>query len=98
MSGMKITQTPQKSSKIVDLVHKIREAEDPLDIMLNYDYLLDEIEGQSDDSRFGRSIPRTYNANLVLGNSHSEEQVEAFEYSRMVNSIKAWIKKNKDWF
>ena len=95
---MKITQIPQKRSKIVDLVHKIREANDPLEIMLNYDYLLDEIEGQYDESRFGRSIPRTYKTKLVLGNGYSEDQVEAFEYSRMVNSIKAWIKKNKDWF
>jgi len=95
---MKINQTLQKSSKILDLIHKIREAEDPLDIMLNYDYLLDEIEGQYDDSRFGRSIPRTYNQKLVLGDDYSDNKVDAFDYSRMVNSIKAWIEQNKEWF
>ena len=56
MSGMKMNQTPQKSSKILELIQKIRDAKDPLDIMLNYDYLLDEIEGQYNDSRFGGSI------------------------------------------
>ncbi len=98
MSGMKINQTPQKGSKILDLIHKIREAKDPLDIMLNYDYLLDEIEGQYNDSRFGKSISGTYNANLVLRDDYSDDQVDAFDYSRMVNLIKTWIEQNKEWF
>ena len=95
---MKINQIPQNSSKILDLIRKIREAKDPLDIMLNYDYLLDEIEGQSNDSRFGRSISGTYNAKITLGGDYSDNKVDAFDYIRMVNSIKAWIEQNKEWF
>jgi len=95
---MKINQIPPKSSKILVLIDKIREAKDPLDILLNYDYLLDEIEGQSNDSRFGRSISGTYNAKLAHGDNYSDNQVDAFDYSRMVNSIKAWIEQNKEWF
>lgn len=63
MSGMKMNQTPQKSSKILELIQKIREAKDPLDILLNYDYLLDEIEGQYNGSRFGR---RRIHPNIYL--------------------------------
>ena len=52
---MKMNQTPQKSSKVLELIQKIRDAKDPLYIMLNYDYLLDEIEGHYNDSRFGKN-------------------------------------------
>ena len=43
-------------------------------------------------------IPGTYNAKLISGESPSVAKIDKFDYSKTINSIKAWIAKNKEWF
>jgi len=43
-------------------------------------------------------IPGMYNAKLVSGDNDSNHEVGTFNYSRTVNSIKAWIARNEERF
>jgi len=43
-------------------------------------------------------ISGTYNAKIVSGDDYSSSKVDRFDYSKTINSIKAWIAKNKEWF
>ncbi len=41
-------------------------------------------------------IPGMYNVKLISGDDYSEEEVDKFEYSKTINSIKAWFAQNED--
>ena len=41
-------------------------------------------------------IPGMYNAKLVSGDDYSDHEVDSFDYSRTVSSIKAWITHRED--
>ena len=41
-------------------------------------------------------IPGMYNAKLVSGDDYSDNEVDTFDYSRTVSSIKAWIAHNEE--
>jgi len=43
-------------------------------------------------------IPGMYNAKLVSGDDSSDHEVDTFDYSRTVSSIKAWIFRNEERF
>ncbi|MBA7534534.1 hypothetical protein ES705_26782 [subsurface metagenome] len=43
-------------------------------------------------------IPGMFNVNLVSGDEYSDNEVDKFDYSRTVNSIKAWIAQNEGCF
>jgi hypothetical protein len=45
-----------------------------------------------------QKIPGTYNAKLASGDEFSEGKIDTFDYSKTVNSIKAWIAQNEEWF
>ncbi len=41
-------------------------------------------------------IPGMYNLKLVSGDDYSEDEVDKFDYSKTVNSIKAWLAQNEE--
>ena len=41
-------------------------------------------------------ISGTYNVKLVSGDDYLEDEVDKFDYSKTVNSIKAWLAQNED--
>jgi len=41
-------------------------------------------------------IPGMYNVKLVSGDEYSEDEVDKFDYSKTVNSIKAWLAQNEE--
>ena len=45
-----------------------------------------------------QQIPGMYNVKLVSGDEYSKDQVDEFDYSSTINSIKAWITQKKEWF
>ena len=45
-----------------------------------------------------QKIPGMYNVKLASGQESSKGQVEEFDYSATMGSIKEWIARMKDWF
>ena len=45
-----------------------------------------------------RRIPGMYNVKLISGDDYSDDEIDTFDYSKTVNSIKAWIAQNEEWF
>ena len=43
-------------------------------------------------------IPGTYNAKSISGNGYKEGEVDTFDGTKTVNSIKLWITQNEDQF
>ncbi len=43
-------------------------------------------------------IPGTYNAKLISKEDDSDAKIDNFDYSKTINSIKAWLTKNKERF
>ena len=60
-----------------------------------------EVVKEADDHGcqvISQRISGTYNAKMVSGDGNSGTNVDRYDYSKTVNSIKAWIAKNKEWF
>jgi len=45
-----------------------------------------------------QQIPGMYNMKLVSGDEYSKDQVDEFDYSGTINTIKEWIAGMKEWF
>ena len=45
-----------------------------------------------------QQIPGMYNVKQVSRDEYTKDQVDIFDYSSTINSIKTWIARKKEWF